>query len=159
MSIADYEIARQIMSQYPGKAHFIGERPADLVLSAQRALGLTFPPSYLQFVEELGAGNFGAFEVYGVTDADFHASVVPNGIWYTVSERLTGMPNHLVVIGDVGDGGLYCLDLKRQGPSAEGPVVIYYPGYPVNTQQFEVVAPNFGAFLLRGVRRQADRLK
>jgi hypothetical protein len=54
-------------------ADVVGERPEALVDPAEQTLGLRFPPSYRAFVRELGAGDAGGEEFYGVID-DFENS-------------------------------------------------------------------------------------
>src|SRR5262249_46923832 len=97
MSIDAYEEAAQIIRSNPDKGRFIGPRDASVVEAAEAAIGRPFPSTYRRFVSELGAGNFGPFEVFGVIDADFEDSSVPDGIWYTLTEREDGMPENLVV--------------------------------------------------------------
>lgn len=75
------------IQEVPYGSWFVGERSEDLVSSAEEALGFSLPEGYRLFVRELGAGNVGAEEVYGVTSADFVDSAVPNGVWLTLDVR------------------------------------------------------------------------
>ncbi len=38
------------------------------------------------YLKTFGAGNFGAQEIYGIINADFENSSVPDAIWYTLTE-------------------------------------------------------------------------
>jgi len=149
----EYEEAAAVIRANGERAHFVGPRDPSLVTAAEAAVGRPFPPVYRRFVSELGAGSFDSFEVYGVIDADFEDSSVPDGIWVTLSERADGMlPEHLLVVGDVGDGSLYCLDLDE---GEEPPVVVFEPG--ADAPPVERVADDFGSFLLEGVETAAPQ--
>jgi SMI1-KNR4 cell-wall len=151
MSMQDYEAAREVIRSNPSRAKFVGPRDPELVDKAEQALGLRFPPTYRRFLEELGAGNIGPFEVLGVIDDDFEESMVPDGIWYTLTERETGLPDDLAIVGEVGDGSLYALRLDGSG--GEAPVVLFEPG--ADDAPEEVAYEDFGAFLRAGVERVA----
>ena len=67
----------------------MGPRPEELVAAAERALGLEFPPGYREFVLDLGAGDVGGEEFFGVVDDGFEDSAIPDGVWLTLRERGT----------------------------------------------------------------------
>jgi hypothetical protein len=159
LGLKDYEMATVIMAEYPDLADFVGPRPETLILAAEKMLEVSFPPIYRRFLSEFGAGNFGPFEIYGVIHSDFWQSGVPDSIWYTLTERRdAGIPNRLVVIGGVGDGSLFCLDLDAMNNEGESPVVMIEPGLnPAHGRQWETVASDFGSFLLEEVQRQVTR--
>ncbi|MCZ7567371.1 MAG: SMI1/KNR4 family protein [Ardenticatenaceae bacterium] len=159
MSMRDYELAANMMEEHPNTMDFIGPRPESLVRTAEQALGVTFPPTYRRFLLEYGAGGFGSSEIYGVIDENFEESSIPDAIWYTLTERKeVNLPNGLVVIYAVGDGGLYCLDLQSKKVD-EAPVVVYEPGLPNEEQFYEVVAKDFGEFLLDLVQREINWMR
>jgi hypothetical protein len=86
--------------------------------------------------------------VYGVIDADFDDSRIPDAIWYTLSLREEfDLPAHLVAIHDLGDGETYFLDCAT--PGAEGPVRVFHPDAEPDDQPPGPAAANFGAFLLK----------
>lgn len=149
MSMADLQEALRLIATNAGRGFFAGPRDPALVASAERVLG-GLSPTYREFVKKLGAGNFGAFEIYGVVDEEFEDSSVPNGVWLTLNERReNGLPSELIVIGSTGDGDYYCIE-QRGGE--ESPVLIYETGVPPERQRGEEVAQDFGEFLLSGVR-------
>jgi len=153
MSMQDFVEAMRFVVANPDEGFFAGPREPALVAAAESAIGSAFPPSYREFVQRLGAGSFGAFEVYGVTNANFDNGKVPNGIWLTLKNRRSGaFPNDLLVIGATGDGSYYCLELRH---GQEGPVVVCEPGAGAQSEQRELVAEDFGEFFLKKVR---DRL-
>lgn len=156
MSMRDYEEAVKIITKYPAKQSFVGPRPESLIQAAEKRLGLEFPPTYRRFLLEYGAGSFGSSEICGVIDYDFEHSSVPDAIWYTLIERNEArLPNELIVIYEVGDGELLCLDLGAK-ESGEAPVVAYQPGLPPEKQSKEVIAKDFGEFLLQIVQREVS---
>jgi antitoxin YobK len=149
LSVEDLEHALHVIAKWQDDAFFAGERAEELVARAEDALGVRFPPTYRRFVRELGAGSFGSREFYGVIDDDWADSAVPDGIWYTLSEREEGLSDRFVVVGAVGDGTLYALDTARAPDGGEAPVVVVDPGAP---DLDEDVAPDFGTFF----RQQID---
>lgn len=155
MGLDEYEKAVALMNEHPELQHFVGARSETLVQAAEKALGLKFPSSYRRFVLELGAGSFGSFEVYGVTDANFESSSVPNGIWCTLDDRKFGsLPLDLVVVSHDGTGSYYCLDCKKS--SEEELIVLYHLGHPLAQQNKEIIANSFGEFFLQNVREQLE---
>lgn len=128
---------------------FDGAKPVALVDAARKALGVEFPPSYRAFLLELGCGDINGFEVYGVTDGNFHDSSIPNGIWLTLTEREGGLPRQYVLIGDRGDGSRYAIDTGSVGKDGESPVVVL----SVDGENLETVSESFGDFLLDSVRK------
>lgn len=152
--MADLETALELIRSRPDLSGFVGERDEALVVVAEAALGRPLPPTYRRFVRELGAGAFRSFEVYGVIDADFEHSAVPNGIWCTLQARRYGLPMGLILVATAGYGGIeYVLDTTEQDEAGECPVVIWTArGTPR-----EEVAADFGRFLLDNIREQLDR--
>ncbi len=154
MSMTDLERALALIAAHPETASFEGPRPKMLVRAAERALGFPLPPTYRRFVAELGAGNMGSAEIYGVIDADFERSSVPDAIWATLRAREDGdLPLDLVVLGDE-DGELTCLQVRAG--EEEGPVVRLYAGEDADRRGTEPVAPDFGAYLLSRVEEELE---
>lgn len=153
MSMQDLTEGFAIIDANPEQGFFAGRRDLALIAAAESALGGTFPPTYRAFLERFGAGNFGAFEVYGVIGPDFEKGPVPDGVWLTLKQRRAGtLPQNLLIVGDTGDGGYYCLELEK---GQETPVIIYWPGFPARQQQHaETVAEDFGEFFLGQIRQQ-----
>jgi len=157
MSMADLEEAFRIMNSYPDLVDFMGPRPEELVLAAEKAIGYTFPPTFRRFVLELGSGSFGATEIYGVTTDNFVNAAVPNGVWLTLEDRAQGwIPPSYYEIYDTGVGSRYCLDLAKRDDQGECPVLEYYPGLPPEVQPAEPVATSFGTLLLNLVQEELE---
>jgi len=150
MSASDLTAAMKIVRGHPAMAHFIGPPEPGLIDIAERALGGQICQHYRTFVEQLGAGSFGSFEVYGLIDADFAHSSTPDAVWITMNQRREWkLPEGLVIIGDTGDGDYYCLELTGDD---ESPVLLWYATSP--SMAVERVFDDFGAYFLDGLRRQ-----
>jgi hypothetical protein len=141
MAELDYEQAAVLIAGNPELADFVGPRDEDLVRAAEAALGVEFPPSYRRFLRDFGAGSFGGQEIYGVIDADFESSGVPDAVWNTLGLRDDGdIPPDLVAIYATGDGEQLCV---RSGTS-DTPMLAIRPG---SGEEPETVASDFGAWL------------
>lgn len=152
MSLEDFINAVKIIEENKSKAFFAGNRSESLIKEAEKALGITFPETYRQFLLKYGAGNFGGSEIYGIIDENFINSSIPDGIWFTLIERKKiCLPQNLVVIYSTGDGDLVCLDT---GKNRESPVIIFQPGVPLELQRGEVISEDFGRFFLELVKRE-----
>ncbi len=148
MTMADYEAALALVREHRDDADFAGPRDERLVVAAEAALGLIFPPTYRRFLRELGAGGIGSEEVYGVTDGNFTQSSVPNGVWLTLRRRVRSkLPDSMVIVGGDGMGGDFVLDTARAGANGECPVTVWEPGLGED-DELEIIAPDFGAFFL-----------
>ena len=169
MSMADYESAVSLIARNPQWARFVGPRSTTIVSEAETVLGMHFPQIYRRFLLEFGAGEVSATEFYGIPGMDLAKAPLPSGIRQTMALRQKHrFPNDLLVVGDVGDGGLYCLEIRSDG--SEGRVVVVEPGqYPLAR---DPVGNDFGEFFLSQVqqalaiammspeeRRQATRVK
>lgn len=149
MSWDTYQQAIDIMEKNEEKCDFVGERSEELIIKAENALGLKFSKIYRDFVQRYGAGNFGSEEVYGVINDDFDNSSVPDATWVTLSERKEcNLPRNLLVIYHTGGIELLCLDFNNLDDKEEPKVVSFYPGFELNVQKYEVIANDFGDFLL-----------
>jgi SUKH superfamily protein len=141
MSLEDARRAIASIEGNPSNHMVIGGRPESLVTAAEQTLGLTFPPSYRAFLRRLGAGGVGPQEIYGVVDADFENSSVPDAVWVTLGERRRGLDQRFVVVGETGLGEWYVLDCSD--PTDEGMVAVTESG----GQQVEMVSSDFGEFI------------
>ncbi|HYI35197.1 MAG TPA: SMI1/KNR4 family protein [Thermoleophilaceae bacterium] len=140
MSDAGYRAARELIDGAED-ADFVGPRPEELVAAAERALGLEFPPDYRRFVLDLGAGDVGGEEFFGVVDDDFEDAAIPDGVWLTLRERQdSGLPGDLILVHAPGDGSYHAIE-------PGGIVVRWVPG----EARRDLVASGFGEFLRRTV--------
>jgi antitoxin YobK len=144
MSLEKYRKARELIAT-AGQGDFEGPKPESLVARAEAALGVVFPPSYRQFLLELGSGDVAGFEIYGLVDGDFTDSAVPDAIWLTLEERQSsGLEPRFVIIGALGDGTYDCLDTAHVGRDGECPVV----QLSAEGESTVKLADSFGEYLL-----------
>jgi hypothetical protein len=147
MSLEKYRRARELIARV-GDGDFEGPKPESLVAKAEAVLGLVFPPSYRQFLLELGCGEIAGFEVYGIVDDDFSDARVPDAVALTLdARRKGGLETRYVLIGALGDGSFDCIDTAHLDATGEGPVVQLSSDFedPVT------LADSFGAYLLTEV--------
>ena len=153
MSWNNLNDALRLIEANPSRGHFAGPKSSELVEKAEVALGLRFPRSYRDFVTKLGCGSIGGYEVYGITTDNFERASVPNGIWLTLEEReSSGLPDHLIIVYGLGDGTYYALDTSQTDENGECPIVAWPVGGTSDTT-LEIIADDFGAFILSIVRR------
>lgn len=149
MSIYNYERAIEIIEQNKSECFFVGQRFKNDIELAEKAVGLKFSGMYKNFLEEYGAGSVGAEEIYGISSLNFENATVPNGIWYTLTERKeSNLPLNLLVIYDTGGDELFCLDFNKLNEEDEPAVVVFIPGIDLKYQKYEIIAEDFGDFLL-----------
>ena len=126
-----------------------GPRSPALIERAEIALGIRFPPVCRSYLADFGA----AHAVYGLIDETFNPKFRPDAVGITLDlRRKWGLPPQYIVIHDLGDGEVFCLDT---GAVSEGDcaVVAFTPGILLNQQSWDRIAESFGGFLLDEVRR------
>lgn len=154
MSVKAYQEAKQIILNND-IADFVGGRTTELINLAEEKLGLRLTGLYLDYLQTFGAGNFGAQEIYGIISDDFENSSVPDAIWYTLTERKEiNLPSNLLVIYDTGSDELFCLDFNQLDDKGEPKVVSFVPGVELESQTYEIIANDFGDFLLDLVKQE-----
>jgi antitoxin YobK len=136
-----------------------GADPASIE-RAERLLGVSFPPSYREFLARLGAGNLGSREFYGIIPGfDMADPTVPNMVGVTKELQDAGtLPADIVVIGSTGYGPYYVIDTRRPDPRGEGPVLVWFPGVS-SRENAERDAENFGEFFTTQVERAVTGLE
>jgi hypothetical protein len=153
MSYKDYETAIKLIEENKDLKIVIGGCSLNLICLAESKLNLKFPNSYKEFLMQYGALCFGAEEIYGIVKEDFEKSEVPDSIWYTLLERrVAKMPDSLLVIYDTGSEELFCLDFNNLSIEGEPTVVVFVPGVDLEYQSYEIIAEDFGQFLLDRVK-------
>ena len=137
------------LSENKSGGFFKGNISDELIVAAEKFLNIVFPESYKTFLKLKGCGSFKSKEFYGISNDNFNSGKVPNGIWLTGDERTSSkLDRYLVLIGQSIEG-YYALD-TAQMKNGECPVV---DAIPIgNRESFEVVAPDFGTFLLEQTR-------
>ena len=155
MSLKDVSEALDIINQHPSLTIIGGPCDAALVAEAEAAIGSRFPPTYREFLTRLGSLKFAGLEIYGITKPKFERPSASYGVWITLNERRTAhLPKDLLVVGDDGMGGLYCIELRD---GKEGNVIVYGPDASTPIEQpREFIANDFGEFLLSEVRQHLE---
>lgn len=150
MSKQNYDKAKELIESNKGVCFFAGVREESLIEKAEKALGISFSPQYRDFVKNYGAGSIGSEEIYGVINDNFDDASVPNGVWFTLVERMEiEMPENLVVLLDTGGDEFFCFDYANLDEHGEPPVVVFVPGVDKDAQTYEVIAKDFGDYLLK----------
>jgi len=149
MSAENYRKAVEVLEAHRSQCHFSGPKSEDLISLAERALGRKICGLYREFLKTYGVALFGGQEIYGVIDDNFMSNRVPDAIWLTLKQRRqVGLPESLLTIYGLGDGEDFCLDLSACELDGEPTVVAYTPGFTTPGQKLEVIAADFGDFLL-----------
>lgn len=149
MSIESYQKAKKIIQSNEDLADFIGGRTNELIKLAEEKLSIKFTGLYLDYLQTFGAGNFGTQEIYGIINDNFENSSVPDAIWYTLTERKEiNLSKNLLVIYHTGSDELFCLDFNQLDEKGEPKVVSYVPGIELERQIYDIIANDFGDFLL-----------
>lgn len=157
MSSKTYQKAKKIIKKNKDLADFEGKKSAELIAKAEAAVGLKFTGSYLDYLQTFGAGNFGSEEVFGIIDEDFEDSSVPDAIWYTLNLRKDiNLPANFLAIYDTGSDEVFCLDFNDMDAEGEPKVVALDPAYALSNQTLEVIADDFGNFLLDLIEEELE---
>jgi hypothetical protein len=154
MTIQDYEMAKELMKSSSKISTFIGPRDEELIENAEKTLSVSFPKTYRKFLQEFGSGGLGSFEIYGLVNENFINSGIPDVVWLTTKGREEWkLPKYLIPIYDLGDGELFCIDL-RTATGVEKEIVAYIPGYSSNDEKLEKVADDFGELFLNLIKQE-----
>lgn len=160
MSFENYEKALKIIGENKNIMDCVGERSNELVLKAEKALGLKLPRQYKDFVLRFGAGDFGAVEFYGLIDDDFENSGIPDVVWVTLNNRKKfNFPKHLLIIYYTGFEELFCLDFNNLNRNNEPRVVSFAISADIEHQTYEIIADDFGDFLLDSIEQELEFIK
>ncbi|MCK4261291.1 MAG: SMI1/KNR4 family protein [Halanaerobiales bacterium] len=155
----NYKKAIEIIEQNSDISDFVGQCSETIIKLAEEKLGLRFSKMYFHFLANYGAGNFGSEEIYGIIDSDFENSSVPDAIWCTLKERKEiNLPNNLVIIYDTGSEEIFCLDFNKLNKENEPAVVVFVLGVDLEYQTYEVIADDFGNFLLDRINEELGNM-
>lgn len=153
MPMEDLSLALELIAKFPADCDFEGPKPEELIVKAEEKLGLKFPPTYRAFLKNLGCGDAGGEEFYGIIDESFEESGIPDAVWFTLEERKSGgLPAAYIVISALGDGELLVLDTAGAAEGREGPVLLLPEGYSQPGSETETIAGDFGEYFYRTVR-------
>jgi hypothetical protein len=150
MPLQDYLKAKKIIAKNEELSDFEEGCEVALIKLAEKKLGIEFSGAYYEFLKDFGVGSFGSIEIFGIIDEDFENSSVPDGVWYTLTERKqSGLSENYFVIGEMDEGGLICLDfsnLINNEPSVKF----------ISSNKVDDYAEDFGKYLLEIVTTQLE---
>jgi SUKH superfamily protein len=143
----------ELIRNNPDEANFTGGLSEEDIVRAEAALSATFPPSYREFLRELGSCEADGVELLGV----YRTPARGDQLLGTVSETLDAradvrFPPALLVIEYDGMGGIISLDSAAAGEDGEYPVVAWDPGAEARGGP-ERLAEDFGTYALRKCTR------
>jgi len=133
-----------------------GPTSEDLISELEHRLKAPLPKAYRNFISAFGRGGIFGSNVFGIsTRRD------PQDPWFECAEMNEtarsewGYPNQLIIIGGVGDGDYYALDIRDQ--NVEPPVVIW-PSGASGWDDVEVVARDFFTFVVDWFQSSAEAI-
>ncbi|MCR9029678.1 SMI1/KNR4 family protein [Citrobacter amalonaticus] len=143
MSIDNVKKAISIINQHQDDADFDGAKDEQLIVFAEKKLGVNFPDGYRFFLKNLGCGDIAGQEFYGVITDDFSNSGIPDAIWLTLKERQElNLPDNYIIIGSTGDGDYIVLDCIKNN------VLLWSPGVKDLSRAMRLYYDDFGDFFL-----------
>ena len=152
MSTKDYLEAEQLLERNEEICDFVGEVSEEIVMLAEKKLNLKFTDLYRNFILKYGAGNFGSIEIYGIIKEEFENSGIPDSIWYTLKQRKEiNLPNNLIIIYHTGGDEVFCIDVEDKAK-----IVSFVLGLELELQRYEVIAEDFGEFLLKMIKMELE---
>ncbi|MFC3488374.1 SMI1/KNR4 family protein [Amycolatopsis roodepoortensis] len=130
-----------------------------MISSAERTLGVAFPPSYRRLVEEFGTWDIAGLEFLGVYRTPGYGPGLLGSVAETLDMRRDhGLAPELIVVMFDGMGGAVVLDSSRPDDSGEYPVLAW--SHADKTP--EKLGDDFGSFALalcaRSVYREGAKL-
>ncbi len=137
-----------LLEAHPDLAFSLGTLPEDMVETAERELGVVFPPSYRRFLSRYGYMGFGSEEFKGLSPTGVRGTAT-DVVWSTLQRRRYGLPSDLVEVLDPGIGDwIYCLDTSSTDTDGECPVVKWIPGPGAHSERPVPVNDDFSDFAL-----------
>ena len=123
MSLFD-EIEKQLEQS---GAFIAGGQSPETITAAEAKLGVTFPPSFREYLLRWGNISFDGYEYYGLTkNTDFENASVPNCVWFTLRKRsLLDLPDRFIVFRNENDEVYYCLDMEQMLEEKERGIAIW----------------------------------
>jgi hypothetical protein len=153
------ERVRQRLDHQDTKVRIAGPVSEDAITKAEETLDCTFPPSYRSFLRTWGGivlpTHLGiVHDFVGVSPADSDNDVVQRTVRAREERKL---PEHLVVVGMGAQfQEWFCLDVSKQLPNGEYPVVMFDARDNAVDQQFY---DDFGQMLEEVMGFVADSLE
>lgn len=108
-------------------AFVAGGQTETMVAAAEAKLGVSFPPSFREYLLKWGNLSFGSYEYYGLTrNGNFENSTIPNCVWFTLRKRSqVGLPHSLVIFRNNDDDEYVCIDTDHVLNGGERGIAIW----------------------------------
>ena len=156
MSVKSYNEAKKLIEENKNYMNKPFPQNNKVIEKAEKILNVKFPQDYKMFLLDYGS----IADICGILKEDFINSKWPDVVWHNVRMRTQiKKPDCLVAIYDVGDGEEFVLNYKMLNENGEPKVTSYWPGFDIEEQTFEVIANDFGDFLLDTVKSVLKNVK
>lgn len=164
MSYHDFRKAIKLLELNRKYCEFICPQSDFNIFKAEELLNLKFPNSYIQFLRKYGSLDFVSQDIFGLTNNnDFSTYIYENIVCNTLDQRKINIdppfPRSFIPIHALGNGELSCLDTSQMNKEGECPVVAWYFGATLPNGKYEVLAEDFGAFLLEKIQWGLESLE
>lgn len=119
----------------------------------EKALGVRFPWSYIEFLKIYGALSFAGDTYYGITKGGVGAKAIPSVAFATKSARADGDADEsMIVVKASGYGPIYSIDTSIIGDSGEPVVVETEPSFK-RVKEKNIIYQSFEEFFSDTVRQ------
>ncbi|MNJ36633.1 SMI1/KNR4 family protein [Pseudomonas fluorescens] len=137
---------------------FAGGATDEVVGAFEKALGVKFPDSYIEFLKKYGALSFAGDTYYGITKSGIDAVAVPSVAFATKSARADGdADDSMIVVKASGYGPIYSIDTSIIGSSGE-PVIVETELSFKRTKEKNVIYQDFQEFFSDMIRQAIKEL-
>jgi hypothetical protein len=148
-ALEDARLLVDLVHENPDESNFAGPCDPDLIMEAERRLGLTFPPSYKYFVEELGTCDIAGYEFIGIFLQRGNKDIIMGSVTETLDARRdSNLPELYVVFYYDGMGGMFVMDTSRLDEENEAPIYVWQAGDSKPGDDLEYISPSFGTCAL-----------
>lgn len=153
-----YELIKKRIVKYPDELAFFKNVTQELIEKFEKELRIELKGSYKQFLLDFGYVSFGALEIFGIPNKNIlkQNEDCTNALACTMESRKEiNLSENLVVIYNLGNGELYCLDTSYEIPK----VVSIWDEIPEKGQVppiTEIIAESFEQFLEEVVNEEIE---
>ncbi len=104
----------------------VGPTPVDAIYRAQTMLGVSFPPSYTDFLARYGAIEVDGRSFAGLPSREVGADGDVVSFTRYAREKFH-LPEQYVALNDQDGDAFLCIDTKNTGAAGESPIVLVSP--------------------------------
>lgn len=128
----------------------------EIIKEFEKAMGVSFPQSYVEFLKIFGTLIFVGEEFYGITPKGLNSKSAPCVFFITKKLQSRGDASHnMVVVGVSGDGSSFCIDYDVEGDDGEPAIVEVGLDYK-RTKNKKLISNSFGEFLETKMKEALD---